>query len=170
MEPERRDPSYIKRIVEMEVAEQLKPMAAKIDSMHDWQLGFWSNGSGKPEGFFQRRMREDDKRNAMIDNFVKTAEKRQIELEDRVLQREKIWQFWKPILKWAGTGFGTAILGLVCWIGPKAAHVGFILWQDYMKSHPDAAQQIKTVDAQPKSGVSSNHNPPELSGSGAPHY
>jgi hypothetical protein len=158
-EQERRDPSYIKRIVEMEVAEQLKPMNLKLEAMHDWQLGFWSNGSGRPEGFFQRRMKEDDKRNTMLEDFVKTAQQRQIESEARKLQREKIWQFWKPILKWAGGGLSTALIALTCWLGPKVVNIAIIIYGELEKTHPAMTEKIKTVDAQPNPGVSSNHKP-----------
>lgn len=141
------DEGEIRGLIVSEVAAQMKPVMAEIAKVHDWQTGWWANGSGKPPGFFQMWMAEDEKRNVVVDDFIKTAQKRQIEDEDRTKQREARWNFWWPIIKWVGGGAATALLALVCWLGPKAVHVGIILTQDYLKTHPEAAQKINSASA-----------------------
>ena len=140
------DEGEIRGLIVSEVAAQMKPVMAEIAKVHDWQTGFWSNGSGKPPGFFQMRMAEDDKRNADVADFIKTARKRQIESENDQKRREARWNFWKPIIKKVCGALSAAILALGIWLGPKLVRVTIILWQDYLRSHPDAAQQISTAD------------------------
>jgi hypothetical protein len=119
--------------------------------MHDWQLGFWSNGSGKPPGFFQMRMKEDDARNRRVEEYIELAETRQIEKEDRVKQREKRWGFWKPIVGWVVTGFMGGLVTFSIWFVPRAFHVIDVLWHDYERYHPAVRQQLNTGEALPQS-------------------
>jgi Fe2+ transport system protein B len=53
--PNGMDEKRVREIVEAEVAKQNRPIL-------DWMHGFWSNGSGKPLGFFQMRILQDDER------------------------------------------------------------------------------------------------------------
>jgi hypothetical protein len=51
-----------KRFIMDEVTRQVTPMQRLLQNVQEWQLSFWSNGSGKPPGFFQNRMKTDDDR------------------------------------------------------------------------------------------------------------
>ncbi len=142
-----------------EVARQLRPFQDAIDGLrdavtiiHDWQTGFWSNGSGRPPGFFQMRMREDDERNKLIkDDLQKKDEKLDpvvayIE-EQRILKehRAQVWKVWGPILKWSGGLLCTGIVGVTTWAFPHLIRVGEVLWDDYLKDHPAVVQKLKTT-------------------------
>jgi hypothetical protein len=134
-----------------EVSSQLKPFSERLSEMHDWQLGFWSNGSGRPAGFFQRRMKEDDERNTRVINFIDNAEQRQREQEtrkkleeERQQARAETWKKWAPFVKWASGILATLIVAFSLWIVPKMVAVVEILWKDYLNTHPGVTQQIKT--------------------------
>ena len=137
-----------------EVVAQMKPFSDLLKAVHDWQVGFWSNGSGKPPGFFQMRMLEDDERNEMLVDFVKTAQRRQLESEMAQKQKEKQWAFWLPIAKWTLRGLGAGLIGIGCYVGPKVVKVGTILIQDYMLDHPSVTEQLKHVGNDADKGYS----------------
>ena len=58
-----------------EVADQLKPFIDTLKGVRDWQYSFWSNGSGRPMGFFQMRMKEDDERNRQLKEDLKNKQR-----------------------------------------------------------------------------------------------
>ena len=163
----------IRRLVVAEVAHQLAPFLEKLDKVLNWQLGFWSNGSkDRPPGFFQMRMKEDDLRNeqdAEEKKQIKDDLKNQTDITSGLLSfiqdqktlkeyKQKQWKRWKPIVVWAARGLGAALIALMCWIGPKVPkiiRIGFILYQDYLKYHPEASDQIKKADVQSSRAVSS---------------
>jgi hypothetical protein len=162
------DEAEIRKIVMAEVASQLKPFGDKIDAMHDWQLGFWSNGSGRPVGFFQRRMKEDDERNIRVITYIDNAEKRQAESEtrkkveeERQQAREAAWRKWSPVVKWVGGILSTLVIAAAVWLGSKVVLVAEILWQDYEHNHPGVSQQLKTIGAQPDPAYAKKQIPPE---------
>ncbi len=182
-EQERRDPSYIRSIVMEEVGVQLKPITIALQQMTSWRLRIW-NDNGGPPGYLQTRRLEDDNRHVTIKEDLK-AQNDKLEdqneklkplvafvEEQRILKedRQKRWQFWSPIIKRVALGVGSGLLALSCWLGPKIVHVGIILWEDYIKYHPEVNEKMKTVDSQPNAGLSSAKKPPEVSGSGAVHY
>lgn len=130
-----------------EVSAQLKPIKDMLENVHDWQLSYWSNGSGRPLGFYQMRMKEDDRRNEQIKNDLKTQTDITSDIADYVRKEKeekerwaKRWEFWLPIIKWAVPVLGTALLGTAAWIGAHALPVIGFLWQDYVKHHPEAEQ------------------------------
>ncbi len=133
-----------------EVSKQLKPI-------HDWMLGFWSNGSGRPPGYFQMRVKADDERyerlakeaatqskalNVMAD-FIKTSQTRQREAEERQREREERIRFWMPIAKWVLGGIASLLLGLAIWAYHAVAPVVGVLWHDYLQTHPMVVQQLR---------------------------
>jgi hypothetical protein len=162
------DDAQIRSFIVAEVASQLKPFLDTLTKVHDWQISFWSNGNKDlPKGFFQRRMEDDDIRNAQIKADLKKQTEVADELVDYVKQqkfiaehREKRWKFWWPKIQWALGGLASVILALGAWLGPRAVHVGVILWQDYLKYHPAVSEQIKHADAQPAPAVQSSQQKP----------
>jgi hypothetical protein len=149
-----------------EIAAQLKPFAKLLDDLkevtgdlRDWQLGFWSNGVGKVPGFFQNRMKEDDKRrqeeddrHAQVKKDLKEQNDRLAPLvayveEHRILKehRQARWEFWWPIIKWVGGGLGLCLLGLATYLGPKIVKAGTIIWDEYEKFHPGVTQKLKDI-------------------------
>lgn len=145
-----------------EVARQLKPFMDTLSKVHDWQLSFWSNGSGRPPGFFQSRMKEDDERNRQVKKDL-ADQNSKLEpvvayIEDqRALKqhRDERWKFWWPKIQWAIGGFATGLLALTAWLGPHVAHVVDILWQDYERDHPGLSDQIKKANTPVNPAVSS---------------
>jgi hypothetical protein len=155
----------LRSIVEQEVTKQMKPFADQMKKVHDWQLGFWSNGSGRPPGFFQMRMKEDDERNQQVKEDLAKATAVAARLDDfvneqRILRehRQARWRFWWPIIKWVGGGLGTTVLGLAVWACAHIAPVVRILWEDYLKYHPGVTQQLKNVSADDNPAVVSEEN------------
>lgn len=149
-----------------EVAKQLKPFLDTLTRVHDWQLSFWSNGSGRPPGFFQSRMKDDDERNARVKKDL-ADQNSKLEpvvayIEDqRALKqhRDERWKFWWPKIQWAIGGIATGLLALVAWLGPHVAHVVDILWRDYEHYHPGLSDEIKKADTRIDPAVSSRQNP-----------
>ena len=165
----RPDEERLRTLVAAEVTAQMKPVAEMLKAVHEWQLSFWSNGSGRPPGFFQSRMLADDVRNAQTKEELKAAtslaeaaaanaakvavyiNKKQILEEHRAEQWKRVWAF----VKWVGPSVGAAFLGLCVWLGPRIVKVGDILVQDYLKYHPAVSEQLKTVSSDPVPAVQS---------------
>src|ERR1700679_1281452 len=134
--------SEIRSWIMAEVTSQLKPFGDRLAEMHDWQLGFWSNGSGRPVGFFQRRMKEDDERNTRVINFINNAEQKLLEAEtrkrveeERCEARAEKWRKWAPVVKWTSGILSALIIAFSIWVGSKAVAVVEILWKDYLNTH-----------------------------------
>src|ERR1700733_3770207 len=49
------DEELMRKVAMDIVSKELKPI-------HEWMLSFWSNGSGRPPGYFQMRVIADDER------------------------------------------------------------------------------------------------------------
>lgn len=140
----------IRRMVMEEVSEQLKPFKDMLKAVHDWQYSFWSNGSNRPPGFFQMRMKQDDERNRQLKDDLKVQTEVSKEIADfireekfRKEQREKSWVFWLPIIKWGGTALGTGILAVLTWIGSQSLPFFRFLWEDYLRYHPAMVEKLK---------------------------
>lgn len=171
-----------------EVAIQLKSFSETLEGVREWQLAFWSNGVGKVPGFFQTRMKEDDKRREEEDERhaqVKEDLKEQNEKlapvvsyieEQRILRehRKKRWEFWRPILWKVGGSVAGAFVALVIWAAPKVTHISIVLWEDYLKYHPEVTEQLKSVDKQPSPGIQLPQaqpvQPSEPAQTPAPHH
>lgn len=163
-----------------EVARQLKPFHEMLtrfqecmEELQDWQLGFWSNGSGKPPGFFQMRIKADDERYLRLeketekqsatleklDDYINTAVIRQKESEDRKKDKEERLAFWMPYVKWIAGTVGTGIVGLSIWGFHTFRPVVYILWEDYLRAHPTVTEQLRNVPTAPNRAVSSTQEP-----------
>jgi len=164
------DEDAIRKMIVAEVAAQLKPFAKMLDELkvitgelRDWQFGFWSNGSGRPPGFFQSRMKEDDKRrqeedtrHAQVKEDLREQNEKLAPLvayieEHRILKehRDARWVRWWPVIKWVGGGIASCLLGLTIWLAPKVVKVGGILWDEYKKYHPEVTQKIRDIGTGP---------------------
>ncbi len=136
-----------------EVTKQLHPVLSIVQAVHEWQLSFWSNGSNKPPGFFQTRIKSDDQRygqliaevekltdhKAAMDAFIielrLTREMRE-KREEEAKERRSFW-----ILKVA-LPITLAILSTLGVVIAKTAPVANALWDDYLRTHPTVSQQI----------------------------
>jgi hypothetical protein len=147
----------IKRLIMAEVSRQMGPVQEVLKKLHEWQLAFWSNGSGRPPGFFQTRIKEDDRRysemldevskltdhKAAVDAFIielRLAREFREKREDEDKQRRKM--YWGLVWKIGGP-IGTGLLALLSWGAAKATPVIKILIDDYLQAHPHAMEQIK---------------------------
>ena len=148
----------VRRFIVAEIAAQLEPMHEDLKSVHEWQLAFWSNGSGRPEGFFQRRMREDDERNEVVLDFIRTEQQRQLESETRKkvaeeeeAAREARWKKRAPYVKWVA-GILASLLAVMISAGVvKMVNYGKIWLDEYLKSHPSLTERLKTASQNPDS-------------------
>ena len=80
------DEAEIRRIVLAAVTAHMKPWGEILKSVHDWQTGFWSNGSGKPLGFFQMRMKADDERRKHHHDQVRNPRERAVKHRELLLE------------------------------------------------------------------------------------
>jgi hypothetical protein len=181
------DEAEIRRIVLAAVTAHMKPWGEMLKSLHDWQIGFWSNGSGKPLGFFQMRMREDDARHKLLldyqekqtkelerqaviadklDDFIKAEAVRKEEEEKHRKTVEKRWSILWSVVKWGGPAVVTAFLALCAWLGPHLFRVTRILVEDYLHYHPSVTERLKDSSRTDDSGVQSHQQAPQTSDSG----
>ena len=146
-----------KRFIVAEIKRQMEPTHSLLEDLknqgketHEWQLSFWSNGSGRVPGFFQRRMVDDDKWRAQMDTHKETVtqlvEDLQKAREFRELReqetKDRHKRYWSLFWKISGP-VATALLGLLTWGAAKAAPVVKILIDDYLKAHPQVTEQLK---------------------------
>jgi hypothetical protein len=149
------DRGEVRRITVEEIQTHISPMNEKLARIQSGLDRIW-NTNGGPPGYLQTRKIEDDAKDAMIMDFISTAQKRRIEEDDRQKQSEKRWAFWKPLIQRTALGGLGAMISLGAWLGPKVVRVGIILWQDYEKAHPEVKERIKTISDSPSPGVSSS--------------
>lgn len=141
------------------MAEVLKEVSKQVQPLHDWQLAFWSNGSGRPPGYFQMRVDADDKRYKRLEeetvaqsevlkrldtNMLDIASEKKAEVERKARRAARI-AFWLPIVKWVAGGVLTAALALGGWAFSKVEPVIKILWEDYLEYHPAVKQKVKSL-------------------------
>lgn|ERR1700733_624315 len=137
-----------------EVSKQVQPL-------HDWQLAFWSNGSGRPPGFFQTRIKSDDERFGRLQAETKEQSEvlkrldtnlTEITLEKKIEaaakeRRAKRFAFWFPIVKWVVVGLTGAMITVGSWAFTKIEPVVKILWDDYLTAHPDVNRKVKSLSS-----------------------
>ena len=140
------DEAAVRNIARDEIRTHLDPIKDTLTKLDVRTLRLW-NDNGGPDGFFQMRMVEDDRRHAIVvkkqeaqaitlkkvDDFVDTYNLLQKQLLEQRERRDKQLAFWLPIIKWVGGGIGVAILAASTWL----VHAAQVVWQDYLNSHPD---------------------------------
>lgn len=145
----------IREIVVEEVSKQIRPI-------HDWMLGFWANGSGRPPGYFQMRVKSDDERYARLESETRnqsdtldilkdfmqeqrlSREAREKAERDRRIRHARYWS----VAKWALGIVGPALLGLCTLAYQHLAPVLQILWEDYLKAHPAVTTRLKDLSSE----------------------
>ena len=159
-----------------EITRQLQPTLTLFGSfekalkdLHEWQLGFWSNGSGRPPGQFQTRIKQDDERYHRLETETKgqsliltevrdfmigqvEARKAREEAEQKHAERVR-----KAVLvaKWAAG----AIFALLSWGAAKAIPVVKILVDDYLRAHPYVSKQLRDKASNDGPALSYENNP-----------
>lgn len=139
-----------------EVAKQLSPLSRKIESIDRWKLSLWSNGSGGPPGYLEQARKEDDERYERLFSNIEdlgkhksTVERFLILFEEREQQRKERIDRWKGIFWKIGAPIGAALLSVAGWLAHQSAPVIKILWDDYIRNHPQIMQQMKQVSQAP---------------------
>jgi len=141
----------------------MEEVSKQIGPLHEWQLAFWSNGSGRPLGYFQMRVKADDERFGRLadetkeqseilrelkENMQVIALEKKVDLALKEERTKKLAKRW-PIIKWALGIIGTAALTLGGWTIHKVEPVLEILlkdfWSDYQKAHPISSEKIKNL-------------------------
>lgn len=140
-----------------EVTRQLIPFETSLKALHEWQLSFWSNGTGRPPGFFQSRIKADDERYKQLEDETKEQSGILAKVHDfmvsqvaRAEAREKAekeradrHKLYMSLLWKVGAPIAGAILSLVGWGVSKAAPVVKILIDDYLKAHPYVTEELQ---------------------------
>lgn len=139
-----------------EVNRQMEPIKDMLAELHDWQLAFWSNGSGRVPGFFQRRIQDDDrwretvedhksKVDTLIGDLCKAREFREKREEEEKERKQKRREFWMGIFWKAGLPFILFVVSAAAAGVVKAAPVIKILWDDYLRAHPQVTERLKNT-------------------------
>ena len=146
-----------KRFIMEEITRQMEPTHTLLQTLKEWQLAFWSNGSGRPPGFFQSRIQHDDDRygrlkteseaQSVVLGDVKSymIEQRAVRVEreradtDRQKRHARYWMIGKI----AAGLLGTAL----AWGAKEAYPVVKILIEDYLHSHPYVSEKLKNKAA-----------------------
>ena len=138
-----------------EVAKQMQPLQATLQKVHEWQLGWWSNGSkDRPPGFFQNRMKEDDRwrdevrsqvdrlsaNRAADAKFILELRMARKFREQREAEAKARRNFW--IVK-VGVPVLVAILGLIGVAVKVSAPIIKVLVDDYLRAHPYVTEHLK---------------------------
>lgn len=145
-----------KRYIMAEVTRQVQPMHDLLQSVKEWQLSFWSNGSGRPPGFFQNRMKEDDHwraeitgkvedlntHKATVDLFINELRLSRKFLEEKEMEAKERRRFY--LLKVA-LPIVLGILSIVGIIVKQAVPVVKIIWDNYLHSHPVVSEQLQEL-------------------------
>ena len=161
-----------------EVSKQIQPL-------HEWMLAFWSNGSGRPPGFFQMRIKADDERYGRLSkemdkqsevlerldvNMQEIAAEKKLEAErkkieaERKEERDKRIARWLPVVKWVASVLASAMIALASWGAVKIEPVLRVLWLDYLRAHPLAEKQLKNMSQEEhEPAYSGKQNPGESS-------
>ena len=142
-----------KRFIVEEIKRQNEPMHDILRKLHEWQLSFWSNGSGRVPGFFQNRMKTDDDRyhalkeetssQSILLEDVKTfmTEIRTIREErtkaeaERQKRHARYWTVAKVV--------GGLLVSALLWGAKETYPVVKILVDDYLRAHPYVTEQLK---------------------------
>ena len=153
-------PDELKAAIMIEVHSQLNPLKVTVDRLNLKMHSLYRNGEGG-EGYLERARAEDEEwkkelrmvvekhgeQLAETSGFVKTHLARDKEDEARQRRREERFKFWAPKI-W---GAIIAVLGFIASTGITACYklepVIKIMWQDYLKDHPDAAQTLKKTSS-----------------------
>ena len=169
----------IKGAIVLEVHSQLTPLKVTVDRLDRTVRSLYSNGSGGPPGYLEKARDEDNEwkkelkelvkshseQLAETSDFVKTHNQRDREDQERKRRSEERFKFWAPKI-WAAV---LSSCGLFASTGIVACHklepVIQIIWRDYLKDHPDAAQSLKNVSSNgTKEVYAEGQKPPEYSG------
>ena len=157
----------VKAAIMIEVNSQLTPLKTTVDRLDRTVRSLYSNGSGGPPGYLETARAEDKEKHetlmavvqehgdqlTKIADFVKTHNDRDREEQARQKKREERLRFWAPKL-WQIAGALVVMFGSVIgWAYHEAAPVVYILWQDYLRSHPTAASQLKNTSSNEAEGV-----------------
>jgi hypothetical protein len=154
-------PDEVKAAIVLEVHSQLNPLKTTVDRLDRTVRSLYSNGSGGPPGYLETARAEDNEWKAQLldlvgkhsdqlaetSDFVKTHNQADREHQERQKRSEDRWRFWAPKIYKGVIG---AVVGLFS-TGVVACHklepVIQVIWQDYLKEHPDAAQSLKNVSS-----------------------
>lgn len=142
-----------------EVAKQLEPMHTLLTSVKDWQLSFWSNGSGRPPGFFQTRMKEDDawrsdistkvenlnNHKDVVDKFITEL---RLAREFRELREKEAKERRRFYLLKVALPIVLAILSVIGIAVKQTVPVVKIIWENYLHSHPVVGEELQKMSQQ----------------------
>lgn len=146
------DEKRVKELVMAEVSKQIQPL-------HDWMLAFWSNGSGRPPGFFQMRIKADDERYGRLeretekqsevlerlDENLKTIASDKKAETDRKAKRAEFIATWLPLARWVGAGIGGILIFLAGFAYQQISPVLKNLWDDYRHAHPIVQEKPRST-------------------------
>lgn len=133
-----------------EVALQISPLKGVVEKMEGRLRSLYSNGSGGPPGYLEMARAEDERRYLRLSDEQQRATE-QIEkvigyielLKDREKQREKrMARYWR-----VASIAAAPLLGFVIWLVHAALPVVRAVYEDYLKSHPYARQQIEKTSS-----------------------
>jgi len=160
-----------------EVQNHLGPIAATVSRLDKTVRSLYSNGSGGPPGFLETARKEDDERYDRLFTAVKVLTEDQKEANRFIVlasaEQDRKAKFRKMLMTigWkVGAVIASAMIGLATWAYHEVAPVAKVLWEEYVKAHPSVTERLKIVGNNDDPAYAEKHKPPEVSGSGNPHF
>jgi len=146
----------LEKLIMAEVSRQLEPTHTLLQQLKEWQLAFWSNGSGRPPGFIQNRIISEDQRYREIADEVKTLTDHKSTVDSFIVELRLAREFREKREKeakdrrnfWIVKVALPVTLGILSLLGlaiKQTAPVIQILWEDYLKAHPEVTERIKNI-------------------------
>jgi hypothetical protein len=154
----------LRRFVMDEIDRQLKPTHSLLEELkkqgkenHEWMLGFWANGSLRPEGFFQSRIKADDLRYKRLEDETKDQsttletlkafmiEQKLTRVGRELAEKEKEERHARyfTFAKWLLGVIGPVLLAAAGWLAHEASPVIKVLWEEYLKAHPVVTERLR---------------------------
>ena len=133
-----------------EVQNQLGPMNLTLTKLDRTVRSLYSNGSGGPPGYLETARKEDDERYERLFNIINGLVDHKKTVNDFILlakDREERWVKLRRVAVKVGWKIAATcaltIGSLSAWAYHAAAPVIKVLWNDYLRYHPQLGSELK---------------------------
>lgn len=150
----------------MEVFNEL--VTPRLGSLERTVRSLYSNGSGGPPGYLETARAEDQERFKKLFQFVEATQENASTFKEFIKSYYAEKAHTKLRVK-QGIKVGRWILGVVgsalLALGGLAYHAAVpvvkVLWDDYVKAHPQVQEDLKKVTVVPPNGTAANADLPD---------
>jgi hypothetical protein len=153
----------VEKIVESMLIEALKPIQDKLAGhdlvlakqdkalalAHEWQLSLFANGSGRPPGFFDVRVKADDAWRKEIREKLEKQEELGVHVEEmrkllaaQLARSEEKKARNSKVAWWFAGVTGSVLSAALIFAGSQLYKVASIMWDSYRKVDPTAVKRL----------------------------